>query len=379
MPADPGLDDIESNFNTTLWYEAAGDDCIDSAEGKIRMECIESHLSYDDPILYYGQPGAAHLHMFFGNTLTNHSSTYGSMRTTGGGSCHGGPLNRTGYWFPAMISPMENKVVRPTGITLYYFADERNHADVTDNPNYTHTTYALRTFPRGFWMIFGWKESDGMDPFDNGGGIWSTDKAVTGQYNSIAAVAAGEADVLSGGVYQHLTARIDSFPCWNGVLQPAGARSHLIESLVNEGDRVCPDEDYPYMLPFITVIVMWDHEGGADYGNWYISSDQGHGPPHTTYPGGHTFHTDWFGAWDSEAQEKWSNGHLKIGGSLPMQDTSNGVFCDLTRLDDSNYFGFHNRTQPPGSAYQWYLAEEFRYMDIPAVPGTVVLLGQACM
>ncbi len=40
-------------------------------EGQFRIQCQWSHFGYDDPIVRPGSPGAAHLHMFWGNTNTN--------------------------------------------------------------------------------------------------------------------------------------------------------------------------------------------------------------------------------------------------------------------------------------------------------------------
>jgi hypothetical protein len=38
-----------------------------------------SHSAPDDPIVFPGVPGAAHLHEFFGNTSANACSTYPTM------------------------------------------------------------------------------------------------------------------------------------------------------------------------------------------------------------------------------------------------------------------------------------------------------------
>jgi hypothetical protein len=38
---------------------------------RVRTACQFSHMAFDDPIVYPGQPGKSHLHVFFGNTGTN--------------------------------------------------------------------------------------------------------------------------------------------------------------------------------------------------------------------------------------------------------------------------------------------------------------------
>jgi hypothetical protein len=37
--------------------------------------------------------------------------------------------------------------------------------------------------------------------------------------------------------------------------------------------------------------------------NWYLSSDR---MPGMSHPNGSTFHADWFGAWDNQTQETWT-------------------------------------------------------------------------
>jgi len=38
--------------------------------GNFRTLCLESHINYDDPLVYPGQPRATHQHVFFGNPST---------------------------------------------------------------------------------------------------------------------------------------------------------------------------------------------------------------------------------------------------------------------------------------------------------------------
>jgi hypothetical protein len=138
-PPNPGFDDIASNFTVNDHLDGGFDDAdcnTGTGEGKLRFLCIESHLGYNDPIVYPSQPGAAHLHQFFGNTLTNAYSDYSSLRTTGSGTCQGGPINRTAYWYPAMIRPQNNKVVKPSYVEMYYVAESTALA----HDNYTPTS-----------------------------------------------------------------------------------------------------------------------------------------------------------------------------------------------------------------------------------------------
>ena len=45
--------------------------------------CRFSHQAPDDPIVFFGKPGASHQHTFVGNRTTNASSTFGSLRSGG--------------------------------------------------------------------------------------------------------------------------------------------------------------------------------------------------------------------------------------------------------------------------------------------------------
>ena len=67
--------------------------------GVFVSHCAYSHTLPDDPIVHPGEPGASHLHDFFGNATTSATSTVEEMvhATT---TCR---LDRdtAGYWFPA--------------------------------------------------------------------------------------------------------------------------------------------------------------------------------------------------------------------------------------------------------------------------------------
>src|SRR4051812_4274545 len=54
--------------------------------GAFRFICRHTNLAFDDPTVHPGQPGASHLHDQTGVNGWNASSTYGNLRTGGGGS-----------------------------------------------------------------------------------------------------------------------------------------------------------------------------------------------------------------------------------------------------------------------------------------------------
>ena len=81
--------------------------------GSFRTMCSLAKMAFDDPIVFPGQPGKSHLHMFFGNTAVSGNSTAASIKSTGNGTCKGGTLNRTAYWTPAMVDTKTGSVVMP--------------------------------------------------------------------------------------------------------------------------------------------------------------------------------------------------------------------------------------------------------------------------
>ena len=71
----------------------------DASPGWI-VSCSLSHQSQDDPILYPGRPGVAHLHEFVGALSTNAHSTPASLRAGGTNCAIKG--DSSAYWTPAM-------------------------------------------------------------------------------------------------------------------------------------------------------------------------------------------------------------------------------------------------------------------------------------
>ena len=115
---DDGL--LESNYLSTVSLaSSAAPDVV----GAFRFLCPPSHISYDDPIVHPGQPGAnEHLHIFFGNTETDAHSTFQSLRTSGDSTCRN-MLNRSAYWQPAMLgkNTAGQEVVIVEDYTNFYY------------------------------------------------------------------------------------------------------------------------------------------------------------------------------------------------------------------------------------------------------------------
>jgi hypothetical protein len=394
-------DDIPSNFTVGDWIEASvgNPGCTTAgADGKFRINCITSHLAYDDPILYPSQPGKAHLHQFFGNTLTNAHSTYSTLRTTGSGTCEGGPINRTGYWHPAMIRPQNNRVVKPSSYTIYYTV-EHFRADICNTD--FGWNYAAIMMPRGFSFIAGWPDylvGHPTDPHVPTGTLLDTPfkKQATGTNPHIWNVYDDNGNDVSGpaGTFEDLAdmcivtgfssgptvadgdkliGRFEMPTCWDGVnLTSATGRTHVTYPRQGGGQIGCP-ASHPHALAEVLFGLNFDHQGHADFRQWYLSSDNGHGAPDAIYPGGHTMHTDWFGAWDQGVVDTFSErvlGLASIPGSVFITCDNGGLNND-TKLEGGHLGDTTFLAEGDGPG--------FRYELIPVVPSTVVLLGQACM
>jgi len=87
-------------------------------KGQFVVACAYSHASLDDPIVFPGQPGASHRHVFFGNVTTDAASTIASL-DSGGTSCEQ-QLDRAAYWAPALMN--NGTPIEPVKSVAYYRA-----------------------------------------------------------------------------------------------------------------------------------------------------------------------------------------------------------------------------------------------------------------
>jgi hypothetical protein len=124
--------------------------------GAFRTVCEFSHMAFDDPIVYPGQPGKSHLHVFFGNTGTNAGSTPASIASTGNSTCRGGTINRSGYWVPAIVDTLDGTPVTPQSMIIYYKTGY-NGVKPAD----------IKSLPQGLRMIAG--DSRNSGPYQWGG------------------------------------------------------------------------------------------------------------------------------------------------------------------------------------------------------------------
>jgi hypothetical protein len=244
--------------------------------GAFRTVCQYSHMNFDDPLVYPGQPGRAHLHVFFGNTAVTGNSTPESIRTTGNGSCRGGIVNRSAYWAPALIDTRTGAPIRPAADADIYY--KTGYALFGQNS-------AVQAFPVGFRMIAGDAKSQVQQRHTY------FECHTNGQTGGIPSCAGGE------------LRQIIEFPqCWDGVnLSSPDHRSHIVYA--NNGS--CP-ATHPAHMPEITMIIKYNvPASGAS--TWRLSSDI------NGAPAGSSNHGDWVNGWEQEVLETFVSRVIRQG------------------------------------------------------------------
>ena len=331
-----GLAPIASNFdyNQAIWTTGAGIPKSGAPDivGAFRFICGAGQLSYDDPILFPGQPGKSHLHQYYGNVTADANSTYASLRGAGDSTCNwtgkGIAANRSAYWMPAMLDGKGN-VVRPDQVSIYYKQRPQSDPTVSDpnNPKFIGKAVQL---PNGIKFIFGW-DPTGVNQIKTGGAWFDCmgPSAKPGHYSSLTtALANCPAGNQVGAV-------INAPECWDGKnLDSPDHRSHVAyASYGTWGYLKCPSS-HPYNIPTFTLGAWYTVASGDNGSLWELSSDM----MAPGQPKGHTFHADFFMAWDPTVHNIWwqncvnkllncSGGQLGNGQNLvgAAQPTYNGV------------------------------------------------------
>lgn len=332
--------EVPSNFNTEDWIVDTGDQVRPSWAGNedvgaFRFQCKPSHNLYDDPIVYNGQPGASHLHTFFGNTMSNAFSTYQSLRSTGEGTCTGGPINRSAYWFPSLRiddgdgNDLNDQVVMPDVATVYY----------------KMPPLEANFMARGLRIVFGYNMSNpaASSSKANFMCLSKVDGSARGgrTFNDTIKQLA-DANVCQAG--DSLLIQIGAPTCWNGQLDSSDHRSHVVAKQdTHLGYPACPIT-HPYHFPgfFLAINFKIGPEGNAELAKYYLSSDH---MPGMKMEAGTTMHTDWFGAWDDHVGKEWML-HADAG----LGNCSGGDLCDGRFMKDpfreTKLFGYSSIFDP---------------------------------
>lgn len=234
--------------------------------------CAFTHRAADDPIVFPGQPGAAHSHDFFANPSTDADSTVESLQAATAQCKRAG--DKAAYWTPTLSDG--GTAVRPMRVVAYYQVAGRDPA-------------SIQPFPLGLKVV--------TTPAA-GGVEWSC----AGRDED----APPQATVPTCPPATHLVLRIHFPDCWDGVnLDSADHRSHLADT--SRGGS-CP-ATHPVAVPHLRLNVHYpEGVGGADVTLASGASDSAH--------------ADFFNAWDVDAQARLVrdclNAAVSCGASKPV-------------------------------------------------------------
>ncbi len=283
--------------------------------GAFRFICGAGTLNYDDPIVFFGQTGAAHGHQKFGRDM-NANTTYAIARASGGSSCNniagqdnnvakaGEAGNRTPYWVPFLLTGT-GFVLQPDYFQVYYKREPATSAECT---NVLRFPGGCAPIPRGLKQIFGNKHTDSsyVNPDAppeflcsnvNGG-------ATVNYFTDMAgALACAKNQAVATGQPQNFIARLVSPDCWNGTtIDSADHRSHLAyQRNTGLGYFACP-ATHPVHIPFFLEAEVFTIQPTDNVTNYRFSSDD----MDTSKPKGWSYHGDYGPmAWDPTILATW--------------------------------------------------------------------------
>ncbi len=214
--------------------------------------CAYSHSAPDDPIVFFGQRGASHLHDFIGNKTTDAFSTHATLRR-GGTTCHL-PGDTGAYWAPALYDDGKLKV--PTKALIYYRLG-------------TKARQTIRAFPAGLKVL---AKNENVRVH-----WWCFDRNGQGtKYTAIPTCPDGTALAID-----------IRFPdCWNG--RSNDSADHSSHMAFNK-NGACPSS-HPRPMPQLSLNIEYPSDGG----NIVLGSPD---KPVAA-------HADFFNSWDQKELER---------------------------------------------------------------------------
>lgn len=245
----------------------------------VQIECKPSHHAPDDPIVFPGQPGAAHLHEFFGNTSTRASSTYPSM--IGKSTTCPFPGDTASYWMPALFDAADQRIPARR-MTVYY----------RDRPQ---PSRAVTPFPPNFRMIAGSPHA-GVWGFNCDGTELGTSVSIDCSEQS-----AGHTFVRATILFPNCGKRNAAGKV---IRDSPDHRSHVAYPV---SARVGCPASHPVQLPHVKVNVRYDVSDCIEAG-CHLASDHERGC--TT--NGCSLHGDFWNTWNQKALVKMVKNKLNL-------------------------------------------------------------------
>lgn len=228
------------------------------------VECTFSHAAPDDPIVHPEEPGASHIHVFFGAATTDAFSTADTLRASDT-TCNQ-PADTASYWAPAVL---RGQVVQTPVKSIAYY-----RAGIDVDPT------TVQPFPFGLKIVAG------------------NAAALEAQPTSVVAWSCGAGSIRDVTPPECPAERnlrlLVTFPdCWNGTdLDSDDHRSHMAYSSGGQ----CPS-DHPVPVPQLQFSVEYPVTGDVD--DLFLSSGSLL-----------TGHADFYNAWDPERLQREVNNCL---------------------------------------------------------------------
>lgn len=260
--------------------------------GSFRTTCPLTKMAFDDPVVFPGQPGKSHLHMFFGNVYISAASNAANIRQSPS-TCRGGTANATGYWTPAMVNAL-GRIQQTKDAVIYY------KTGYNMRPDSTHV------MPVGLVMIAGDKNATaaqyGLDLSNPAKPTPGPQQIITWLCLNGSASSKGNATIpaCASGDTVRLTV---IFPqCWNGKdLDSPDHKSHMSYPTYSSSGRYtshCP-KGFDVQLPELTEHFDFPVAKGDLPATWRLSSDM----YDAKLGGGLSAHADWMMGWAPEIMQ----------------------------------------------------------------------------
>ena len=322
----------------------------EDGSGAFRTHCIESHLSFDDPLVKPGQPGAAHQHVFFGNPRVDAFTTPKTLRDATVTTCDGVSINKSAYWVPALNDQSGERItyVDP----LFYY-----------KTGYHVPAEAITPPPEGLRIIAGNAMSKAAQDIRVAKFRCESWQPSEPQFSA--------GDPLDHVSYipncpldDIVEIRLVFPQCWDGVnLTAPDHQSHMAYPLEGQAPLVgtgsCPGS-HPVAIPEISYnfgIRVTAETGPSS--TWRFVTDSADG---TT--GGHSLHGDWINGWDDETMSGIVSNCLNPGLECMVGLLGNGEQLRPVILNDEETEPLPGTNQP----WDWNGYERFPSLYFAAEP-----------
>ena len=257
--------------------------------GAFREVCGYSHMNFDDALVYPGQPGKSHSHVYFGNTVADANLTASNILSAPSSTCAGGLLNRSAYWAPALIDTASGAPMKPDDSLFYYKTGYDGVAPAT-----------IKQVPPGLRMIAG----DSKSTTAQAGGVIRYGCNVGGVDG------VWQSSIPTCPVGSYVTMEINFPQCWDGVnLDSPDHKSHVAYPILPGDDPKgvggCPST-HPVGLPIITFHVRYTISKAYAANSLRLSSDN----YAASQPAGYSGHGDYFMGWDTSAIKTFTDNCL---------------------------------------------------------------------